>query len=35
MVHWNESKFPGISYIIFPGNVGSKRNLKEVAEILK
>ncbi|SIS02409.1 Uncharacterized conserved protein YgbK, DUF1537 family [Peribacillus simplex] len=30
----NESKFPGIPYVIFPGNVGSKTTLKEVAELL-
>ncbi|MEH7548037.1 MULTISPECIES: four-carbon acid sugar kinase family protein [Bacillaceae] len=29
-----ESKYPGIAYVIFPGNVGSKTDLKEVAEIL-
>lgn len=34
---WNtgeESKFPKIPYIIFPGNVGSKTTLREVVEIL-
>ena len=30
----SESKFPGMAYVIFPGNVGSKTSLKEVAEIL-
>ncbi|MCB2293672.1 hydroxyacid dehydrogenase [Clostridium algoriphilum] len=30
----NESKFPGLSYVIFPGNVGTKTTLKEAAEIL-
>ncbi|KYG59378.1 four-carbon acid sugar kinase family protein [Planococcus maritimus] len=30
----SESKFPGIAYVIFPGNVGSKTSLKDVAEIL-
>ncbi|MEH7120675.1 four-carbon acid sugar kinase family protein [Neobacillus vireti] len=30
----DESKYPGIAYVIFPGNVGSKTDLKEVAEIL-
>ncbi|MFF5397263.1 four-carbon acid sugar kinase family protein [Peribacillus butanolivorans] len=30
----SESKFPGISYVIFPGNVGSRTTLKEVAELL-
>jgi len=29
-----ESKYPGMAYVIFPGNVGSKTDLKEVAEIL-
>lgn len=29
-----ESRFPGIPYIIFPGNVGEKDTLKRVAEIL-
>ncbi|AQX56132.1 four-carbon acid sugar kinase family protein [Bacillus sp. FSL M8-0256] len=29
-----ESKFPGISYIIFPGNVGEKTTLKETVELL-
>lgn len=29
-----ESKFPGISYVIFPGNVGAKTDLKEVVEML-
>lgn len=30
-----ESKFPGSSYIIFPGNVGTKDLLKEVVEVLE
>ncbi|WP_249705648.1 four-carbon acid sugar kinase family protein [Bacillus zhangzhouensis] len=30
-----ESKFPFISYVIFPGNVGSKDTLKEAVEILE
>lgn len=30
----NESKYPGLAYVIFPGNVGSKTSLKEVAELL-
>lgn len=30
----SESKFPGLAYVIFPGNVGSKTSLKEVAELL-
>jgi uncharacterized protein YgbK (DUF1537 family) len=30
----NESKFPGITYVIFPGNVGTKTTLKEAVEIL-
>ncbi len=30
----NESKFPGLPYIIFPGNVGTRTALKEVVEIL-
>ncbi len=30
-----ESKFPGIAYILFPGNVGTKDTLKEVVEILE
>ncbi|TQR20004.1 four-carbon acid sugar kinase family protein [Psychrobacillus vulpis] len=29
-----ESKFPGIAYIIFPGNVGAVTTLKETVEIL-
>ncbi|MEH7245422.1 four-carbon acid sugar kinase family protein [Neobacillus niacini] len=29
-----ESKFPGISYVIFPGNVGTKTDLREVVEML-
>jgi uncharacterized protein YgbK (DUF1537 family) len=30
----DESKFPGMAYVIFPGNVGTKTTLKEVAELL-
>lgn len=30
----NESKFPNISYIIFPGNVGEVTTLREVVEML-
>jgi uncharacterized protein YgbK (DUF1537 family) len=30
----SESKFPGIAYVVFPGNVGTKTTLKEAAEIL-
>lgn len=30
----NECKFPGIAYVVFPGNVGSKTSLKEVVEML-
>ena len=30
----NESKFPGIPYIIFPGNVGTRTTLREIAEML-
>lgn len=29
-----ESRFPGIPYVIFPGNVGSDETLKEAVEIL-
>ena len=29
-----ESRFPGLSYIIFPGNVGSETTLREIAEEL-
>ena len=29
-----ESKFPGLPYVIFPGNVGSDDDLRRVAEIL-
>lgn len=29
-----ESKFPGIPYVIFPGNVGEEEMLREVVEIL-
>jgi len=31
----HESKFPGIPYIIFPGNVGTQDTLKETVEILE
>lgn len=30
----SDSKFPGISYVIFPGNVGTKTDLREVVEML-
>lgn len=30
----SESRFPGISYVIFPGNVGTKTDLREVVEML-
>lgn len=30
----DESKYPGMAYVIFPGNVGTKSDLKEVAEML-
>ena len=29
-----ESRFPGIPYVIFPGNVGEADTLREAAEIL-
>lgn len=29
-----ESKYPGIAYVIFPGNVGTKTTLKEAVEVL-
>lgn len=29
-----ESKFPGIPYVIFPGNVGEEETLKEAVEVL-
>ena len=29
-----ESKFPGMSYIIFPGNVGDVDTLKKIVEML-
>lgn len=29
-----ESRFPGIPYVIFPGNVGEESTLREVAEVL-
>ena len=28
------SRFPGIPYVIFPGNVGEKETLKEVVQVL-
>jgi len=31
----SESRFPGLPYIIFPGNVGSDDTLKKVVEILR
>lgn len=31
----DDSKFPGLPYVIFPGNVGTKTTLKEVAELLQ
>ncbi|MGD6942741.1 four-carbon acid sugar kinase family protein [Cytobacillus gottheilii] len=30
-----ESKFPGVAYIVFPGNVGTKDTLKEAVEVLE
>ena len=30
-----ESRFPGVPYIIFPGNVGSEDTLKKVVATLK
>jgi len=30
-----ESRFPGMAYVIFPGNVGSASTLREVVEILE
>ncbi len=30
----SESKFAGIGYVIFPGNVGTKTDLREVVEML-
>lgn len=30
----SESKFPGMSYVIFPGNVGTSTTLREAVEIL-
>lgn len=30
----SESKFPGISYVIFPGNVGTRTDLREVVDML-
>jgi uncharacterized protein YgbK (DUF1537 family) len=29
-----ESKFPGIAYVIFPGNTGDENTLREAVEIL-
>ena len=29
-----QSKFPGIPYVIFPGNVGEENTLKEACQIL-
>ena len=29
-----ESRFPGIPYVIFPGNTGNEETLKEAAAIL-
>lgn len=29
------SRFPGIPYVVFPGNVGSEEDLKKVAEIME
>lgn len=29
-----ESKYPGLAYVIFPGNVGTRSDLKEVVKIL-
>ncbi len=29
-----ESRFPGIPYVIFPGNVGEEQTLKDVANVL-
>lgn len=31
----SESKFPDLHYVIFPGNVGTKTTLKEIAEMLQ
>lgn len=31
----NESRYPGMPYIIFPGNVGNKETLKEIAYALQ
>jgi hypothetical protein len=31
----DESKFPGIPYVIFPGNVGKTTTLKETVELLE
>ena len=30
----SESKFPGMPYVIFPGNVGGEDTLKKVVETL-
>ena len=29
-----ESKYPGIAYVIFPGNVGTKTDLREIVDVL-
>ncbi len=29
-----ESRFPGLSYIIFPGNVGDEDTLRKIVEML-
>ena len=29
-----ESRFPGVAYVIFPGNVGTETTLREAVEIL-
>ena len=29
-----ESKFPGMAYVIFPGNVGNEDSLRKAVEIL-
>lgn len=31
----DESKFPGLYYVIFPGNVGSASTLKDTVELLE
>ena len=30
-----ESRFPGVPYVVFPGNVGSRSMLAEVVEVLR